>query len=92
MIRLEETDNALTDKGMGLSLRDSISNPIDRSLATLHPGQKYFAVDTRRLPSEAVVPDNMPPGHVSVFGLTPDQIRDAILPLDGDRMHGGRFR
>lgn len=86
-----QTDNALTDKGSGLSFRDSLSNPANPDQAVLRPGEKYFGVDTSRLPPGSVVRDNVPPGHVSVNGLTPDQIRQAILDPGGDPFLGGKF-
>lgn len=85
-----QTDNALTDKGTGLSFRDSLSNPIDGP-PVLRPGEKYFGVDTSKLPKGSVVPDNVPPGHVGVRGLTPDQVRQAIVDPFGDPFLGGKF-
>lgn len=86
-----QTENALTDKGTGLSFRDSLSNPVDQNLAVLRPGEKYFAVDTAKLPRGSWVRDNVPPGHVSVRGLTPDQIRRAIVDPNGNPFLGGKF-
>jgi hypothetical protein len=86
-----QTDNALSDKGTGLSFRDSLSNPVDRNQAALHPGEKYFAVDTKLLPEGSYVRDGNPPGHVTVSGLTPEQVRTAIVQPNGDPLHGGRF-
>lgn len=85
-----QTDNALTDKGTGLSFRNSLSNSVDGP-AVLRPGEKYFAVDTSKLSPGSVVRDNVPPGHVSVNGLTPDQIRQAIVDPQGDPFLGGKF-
>jgi RHS repeat-associated protein len=74
------TDLQLTDNGTGVSFRDSLSNPVGKGLQpVLRPGEKYFAVDTSQLPPESVVYDNDPIGHVGVFGLEPQVIRDAII-------------
>jgi hypothetical protein len=80
-----QTDNALTDKGSGLSFRDSLSNPANREDAVLRPGEKYFAVDPSKLRPGSVVRDNVPPGHVPVKGLSP------IVDPQGDPFLGGKF-
>jgi hypothetical protein len=54
-------------------------------------GEKYFAVDTSKLPPGSVVRDDVPPGHVSVNGLTPDQIQQANVDPQGDPFLGGKF-
>ncbi len=74
------TDLQLTDNGTGVSFRDSLSNPIGKGLQpVLRPGEKYFAVDTSQLPTGSVIYDNNPIGHVGVFGLDSQAIRDAII-------------
>jgi RHS repeat-associated protein len=73
-----QTDLQLTDNGSGVSFRDSLSNPIGER-PVLRPGEKYFGIDTSQLPPESIDYDNVPPGHVSVYGLTPQQIRDAVI-------------
>jgi RHS repeat-associated protein len=70
------------DQG-NLSFRDSLSNPYP-----LEPGQKpvfgrgdsYFGVDTSKLPPGSVIPDNTPPGHVTVRGVPPEALKDAVIP------------
>lgn len=70
-----------TDFGK-LSFRDSLSNP-----HPLLPGQKpvfdfgkdFIKVDTSKLPAGTVIPDNIPPGHVSIQGATPEQIKAAVV-------------
>jgi hypothetical protein len=79
------TDWQLTDHGTGVSFRDSLSNPVNGP-AVLRPGEKYFAVNTRDLPAGSWVPDNNPPGHVSVYGLDAEVIRRAIV-----EEHSARF-
>lgn len=86
-----QTDNSLTDKGTGLSFRDSLSNPLATQRPVLRLGEKYFAVDTSKLPRGSVIFDNQPLGHVSVRGLTPEQIRRAIVDPQGNRFLGGKF-
>lgn len=64
----------------GLSFRDTLSNPYP-----LAPGQRpvfrvgddYFGISTSRLPPGSVRPDNIPPGHVTVTGVTPAALKDA---------------
>jgi RHS repeat-associated protein len=66
----------------GLSFRDSLSNPIPldpKKGPVFRPGDDYIVADTAKLPAEAVVRDGIPPGHVTVKGLTPQQIKDAIV-------------
>lgn len=86
-----QNDNALTDKGTGLSFQDSLSNPNNGGPGVLRPGEKHFGVDTAKLPKGSVIRDNVPPGHVTVRGLTPDQIRQAIVDPFGDPFLGGKF-
>jgi hypothetical protein len=78
------TDHALTDAGPGLSFRDSLSNPVTDDV--LKGGEKYFAVDTAKLSAGSVVHDNRPPGHVTVYGLPPSVIRDAIIDAMSGRI------
>lgn len=68
-----------------LSFRDSLSNPIDsmtpgplNGRAVFSPGSDYIAIDPSKLPVGTVIPDNIPPGHVSVIGPTVDQLKDAM--------------
>jgi RHS repeat-associated protein len=69
----------LTDP-RGLSFRDSLSNPYP-----LAPGQRpvfghgdsYFGINTSNLPRGSVIFDNIPPGHVTVTGVTPAILKDA---------------
>jgi len=51
----------------------------------MKPGKPFIAVDTSKLPPGSVVPDNIPPGHVSVKA-TAEQIVNAI-----DKSKSGKF-
>ena len=69
------------DEGM-LSFRDSLSNPWPLPAGqrpVLRPGQEYIAVDPSKLPSGSVIHDNKPPGHVSVFNISPEIIQEAVI-------------
>jgi RHS repeat-associated protein len=63
-----------------LSFRNSLSNPWP-----LEPGQRpvfqhgddFFGIETKYLPNGSVIPDNIPPGHVTVRGVSPDVLKDA---------------
>jgi hypothetical protein len=62
-----------------VSFRDSLSNPIGaKGRPVFRPGDPYIGVDTSRLPPNAVLRDNVPPGHVSVRA-TPEEIQRAIV-------------
>jgi hypothetical protein len=89
------------DQG-NLSVRDSLSNPIDPSLSgplggtrpILRPGEPYIAVDTSKLPPGSVRPDGVPgslttpPGHVSVFNVPPDVLKGAVIPKPATPPYG----
>ena len=63
-----------------LSFRDSLSNPIEsKDRPVLRPDKKYFGIDTQKLPAGSVVRDNVPPGHVSVKGVDPQTLKDAVV-------------
>jgi hypothetical protein len=63
-----------------LSFRDSLSNPIDSaSRPVLRPGEPYIGIDTSQLPSGSVIMDGIPPGHVSVSGVSPEELRQAVI-------------
>jgi len=63
-----------------LSFRDSISNPLPKTeRPVFRPGDDYIGIDTSKLPRGSVVPDNVPPGHVSVQGVTPEQLQQAVI-------------
>jgi len=63
-----------------LSFRDSLSNPIPKTeRPVFEPGDDYFGIDTSKLPPRSVMPDNVPPGHVSVQGVTPEQLQQAVI-------------
>ncbi len=80
--------------GGHLSFRDSLSNPIQPGTPgplggqrpVLRPGQDYMAIDTSKLPPGSVIPDGVPgslttpPGHVSVVNVTPDALKNAVIP------------
>lgn len=63
-----------------LSFRDSLSNPIGSAeRPVLRPGEPYIGIDTSRLPPGSVVADNLPPGHVSVTGVSVEEYLDALI-------------
>ncbi|HMB02975.1 MAG TPA: hypothetical protein VKP69_04445 [Isosphaeraceae bacterium] len=65
-----------------LSFRDSLSNPLPRSLEDrpVFPiGESYFGVDPSRLPPGTVVRDDDPPGHLVVGEVSPDVLREAVV-------------
>jgi len=77
-----------SDAGI-LSFRDSLSNPwplAPGQRPVFQPGKPYFGVDTDLLPTGSVIPDGVPPGHVSVLRIDPGLLRDAVT--DGSR---GKF-
>ena len=43
------------------------------------PGGRYIEVDPSKLPSGTVIPDNVPPGHVTVRPISPQILKDAII-------------
>jgi hypothetical protein len=43
------------------------------------PGKPYFGVDTSKLPLGSVVPDDVPPGHVSVMNVLIEALKEAIV-------------
>lgn len=64
-----------------LSFRDSLSNsyplpPGQRPV--LAPGKKYMEFDSSEFPPGSVIFDHNPPGHVSVRGLSPEQLMDLV--------------
>jgi RHS repeat-associated protein len=67
------------DSGV-LSFRSSLSNPINSaSRPVLGPGETYIGIDTSQLPPGSVVADDVPPGHVSVVGVSPQELRAAVI-------------
>lgn len=68
-----------------VSFRDSLSNPYPQRPGegpVFNFGKDYFCVDTSKLPPGSVIPDNIPPGHVGVTGVTPSQIKDAVIGVN----------
>ena len=66
-----------------LSFRDSLSNPLPKTdRPVFRPGDDYIGIDTSKLPPGSVVPDNVPLGHVSVKGVTPEQLQKAVIERD----------
>ena len=68
--------------GGKLSFRDSLSNPWPLrpgQRPVFEPGDPYFAVDPSKLPPGTVFVDDRPPGHVSVVGATPEEIKNAVV-------------
>ncbi|HEU5002704.1 MAG TPA: hypothetical protein VFW71_07995 [Actinomycetota bacterium] len=63
-----------------LSFRDSLSNPIGSAeRPVFRPGEPYIGIDPSRLPPGSVVVDNVPPGHVSVTGVTVEEYLGALI-------------
>jgi hypothetical protein len=67
------------DEGL-LSFRDSLSNsyplpPGQRPVFA--PGKEYTQFDWSKLPPDSVIFDHDPPGHVSVWGVSPEELRAA---------------
>jgi RHS repeat-associated protein len=63
-----------------LSFRDSLSCPLQPGEPPVfQPGDKYFGIDTSKLPPGSVIPDNVPPGHVSVVNLFWEILKDAVV-------------
>jgi hypothetical protein len=74
----------------GLSVRDSLSNPVKPGTAgpldgrpVFPPGADYTAIDTSKLPPGSVIIDNQPPGHGVIQGVPPQVIKDAVIPKPG---------
>jgi hypothetical protein len=72
------------DDGM-LSFRDSLSNPwtppAERPPGwrpVLRPDEPYIGIATSQLPPGSVIPDNVPPGHVSVTGVSVEDLQAAV--------------
>jgi hypothetical protein len=63
-----------------LSFRDTLSNPIGSAeRPVLRPGEPYIGIDTSRLPPGSDVVDNVPPGHVSVTGVSVEEYLEALI-------------
>jgi hypothetical protein len=45
----------------------------------MNPGKDFIGIDTSKLPPGSVIYDNVPPGHVTVRGVTPEQLRAAVV-------------
>jgi len=71
----------------GVSFRNSLSNSVPAAgeppAPVLRPGKPYIEVDTSKLPPGSVIPDDVPPGHVTVTA-TLEEILNAIIG-------GGKF-
>jgi hypothetical protein len=68
--------------GGKLSFRDSLSNPWPLQPGqrpVFEPGDSYFALDPSSLPPGTVIPDNNPPGHVSVVEAGSEAIKAAVV-------------
>jgi len=73
----------LVDDGY-LSFRDSLSNPWPLEPGqrpVFEPGKEFIAVDISKLPQNSIIYDNIPPGHVSVNGVSAsvDLIQKAVV-------------
>ena len=70
------------DEGM-LSVRDSLSNPWPLKPGQQPPlpvGKPIQVIDTAKLPKGTVIPDNIPPGHVSIGpNVDPQIVKNAIV-------------
>jgi hypothetical protein len=66
--------------GGALSFRASLSNPINsQGRPVFRLGEPYIAIDASRLRAGTVVPDNSPPGHVSVIGASVQDLLQALV-------------
>jgi hypothetical protein len=70
-----------------LSFRDSLSNPVEPGVPgppggrpVFRPGEEYMRIDTSKLPPGTVIPDGVPPGHVSVRNVPPEVLKNAVTP------------
>jgi len=64
-----------------LSFRESLSNPfplLPGQRPVFEVGKPYFGVRTSDLPSGSVILDNTPPGHVSVWNVSPSQLKSSV--------------
>ena len=69
------------DRGK-LSFRDSLSNPWPLETGrrpVFQPGDSYFGIDPSRLPSGSVIPDDDPPGHVTIADVPAEVLREAVV-------------
>lgn len=63
-----------------LSFRDALSNPWPQGRRPVfRPGDDYFGIDTSKLPQGTVIPDHVPPGHVSVIHVPVEVLKDAVI-------------
>jgi hypothetical protein len=62
-----------------LSFWDSLTAQTSDCEPAFPPGAEWFAIDVRRLPASAIEYDNVPPGHVSLDGLPPNVVKDAVV-------------
>ena len=66
----------------GVSFRNSLSNPYPLhggQRPVFRPGEQYIGVDPAKLPRGSVIPDNVPPGHVTVRGVDVETLQGAIV-------------
>ncbi len=66
----------------GLSFRDSLSNPHplpDNQRPVFEPGKPFFGIDTSGLPPGSVIPDNVPPGHVTVIDVAWEILKSLVV-------------
>ena len=61
-----------------MSFRGSLSNPVD-DVTVFKPGDRWFGIDADRLPAGSVDYDNIPDGHVSVRGVSPGELKEAVV-------------
>jgi hypothetical protein len=69
------------DKGH-VSFRASLSNPyplLPGQRPVFRPGQDYFGIAVDRLSAGSVIYDNQPDGHVSVVGVSAEDLRNAVI-------------
>lgn len=71
----------------GLSIRDSLSNPVKPGTPGPLDGQPvfglgddYIAIDTSKLPPGSVMIDNQPAGHGVIQNVPPHVVKDAVIP------------
>ncbi len=66
----------------GLSFRNSLSNPYplpDNQRPVFEPGKPFFGIDVSGLPPGSVIPDNQPPGHVTVIDVAWEILKSLVV-------------
>jgi RHS repeat-associated protein len=66
----------------GLSFRNSLSNPYplpDNQRPVFEPGKPFFSIDASGLPPGSIIPDNVPPGHVTVIDVAWEILKSLVV-------------